>query len=349
MGPVGAPLGCRARSDMNNFLDAPDTPCVSVVMATYNVAPYIRDAVRSALEQSFDKFEVIVVDDGSTDNTVEIIHSFRDPRVRIFQLQHAGVATALNSGVAAARGDYIAFLDGDDRWHRDKLKRHIEFLKAHPEIDLTFAWSRIIDDHGMDTGIRTRQCKGDVSFSTLLADYSIGTNSSVVVRRCVLGNEIVFDDVTVGPCFDVDAWLRVARLRPGNVACIPAFLTDYRRRAGQLTGNLETMEQSWHQLLARMQRLAPAATACVARRARSNISRYLALIAYESGQFRRSLAYARRSFCESPILFLADARNWKLAAALGAAFLMPAPWSRRLMRIAAGSRRTREARSQIHE
>ncbi|MBN1567899.1 MAG: glycosyltransferase [Acidobacteria bacterium] len=320
---------------MNNSLDKPDAPCVSVVIATYNVALYIKEAVRSALEQNFNEFEVIVVDDGSTDDTVDLIRSFKDPRVRILQVRHDGVAAALNRGVSAARGEFVAFLDGDDRWRQEKLERHVQFFKAHPEIDLTFAWSRIIDDQGADTGVHTKQCKGNTSFSMLLADYSIGTNSSVVVRRCVLGNGIVFDDANSGFCYDVDVWLRVALQRPGNTACIPAFLTDYRRHAGQLTRNVDAMEQGWYQLLARMQILAPEDTARVARRARSNIARYLSMIALESGLARRAIGYLRRGFCESPAFFLSDARNWKMGAALAAAFMLPSSWNRRLLKIAA--------------
>ena len=89
-------------------------------------------------------------------------------------------------GIEPAQAHYIAFLDGDDLWAPRKLERHIEFFETHPEVDLTFSWSRIVDEQGRDTGLTSRLWKGPVSFAQLLADNVIGNGSALVVRRDAL-------------------------------------------------------------------------------------------------------------------------------------------------------------------
>lgn len=108
-----------------------DAPAVSVVVPAYNRAREIVDSLGSILGQSFRGFELIVVDDASTDRTVEVVEAMVDPRVRLVRHEaNRGPGAARNSGVAAARGRYVAFLDSDDRWYRDKLARQIAFLES---------------------------------------------------------------------------------------------------------------------------------------------------------------------------------------------------------------------------
>ncbi len=115
-----------------------------MLTTTFNIAPYVADALRSALEQELEEFEIIVVDDGSTDDTVAVLRGFDDPRIRIFERSHSGPVSTLNAALALARGEFIAFLDGDDVWHPGKLIRHVQFFEEHPDIDLTFSWYALI-------------------------------------------------------------------------------------------------------------------------------------------------------------------------------------------------------------
>jgi glycosyltransferase involved in cell wall biosynthesis len=114
-------------------------PVVSVVIPTYNRAHVIGDAVASVMAQTFRQFELVVVDDGSTDGTAEILASISDPRLRAIRQANAGAAAARNAGVRAARGTLISFLDSDDLWKPDKLEREVAFLDRHPEVDSVFA------------------------------------------------------------------------------------------------------------------------------------------------------------------------------------------------------------------
>lgn len=108
-------------------------PSVSVVMPVFNQEKYVADAVRSILQQTFTDFELLVVDDGSTDRTVEIVEGFDDPRIRVIRNEHTGFITTLVKGYQEAKGRWIARMDSDDLCHPERLARQIDFLETHPE------------------------------------------------------------------------------------------------------------------------------------------------------------------------------------------------------------------------
>lgn len=306
-----------------------DAPLASVVMTTYNVAPYIGAAIESALAQTFRDFELIVLDDGSTDGTPRIAERFSDRRVRLARSRHLGRAAQLRRAVEQARGRYLALLDGDDLWKPNKLEVHVHFLDSQPRADLTFSWSRIIDDDGRDTGLTTWLCNGPISFSELLAHNMIGNDSAFVLRREALVAAGGFD-ASFAACCDLDAWLRVGALRPGNVWAIPEFLTFYRRRATQLTNDLPLVDRSFEQLLQKARWFAPRALALVEGQARSNMQRFCAHGWYQEGLYGRSLSMMARSFRRSPALFCADRRNWEMTGAALSGLLLPAKLHRRV-------------------
>ena len=115
-----------------------NTPRMSVVMPVYNVEAYIEEAIQSVLDQTFEDFELIVVDDGGPDSSIALARAFSDPRIRIVSQANRGLAGARNTGIAEARAAYIALLDSDDRWHRDKLLHHYVHLQANPHVDVSY-------------------------------------------------------------------------------------------------------------------------------------------------------------------------------------------------------------------
>ena len=159
---------------------------VTVVLPAYNVGPYVAEAVQSVLEQTYEMLELIVVDDGSTDDTVEQLQAIHDDRLRVIRQSNAGSSAARNTGIVAGRGEWIAFIDGDDVWLPQKLERHVAYLRARPDADLTFAWSRVVDERGRDTGRTSVHAAGVVSFERLFAQNVIGNGSAVVLRRSAL-------------------------------------------------------------------------------------------------------------------------------------------------------------------
>jgi glycosyltransferase involved in cell wall biosynthesis len=309
------------------------SPTVSVVMSAYNMADYIADSVESVLAQTFSDFELIIVDDGSADATREVAGRFRDPRIRVIAAPHRGMPFPLCEGIDLAQAPYLALLDSDDSWSPRNLERQVGFLQEHPEVDVTFSWSRVIDEHGQDTGLTSRQWRGPISFSQLLADNVIGNGSALVFRRQAFLDAGGFD-TSLSYCYDVDAWLRIALLRPGNVYAVPEFLTFYRRRVGQMSSDVSRLENGFERMVEKLRPLAPDQVARVQKQARSNMQRFFALRRYQAGYYGESLRRLGRSFAAAPAEFLAETRNWKMAAAATAGLILPSSWHDFLVRAA---------------
>jgi glycosyltransferase involved in cell wall biosynthesis len=298
------------------------SPAVSVIVAAYNSGPFLRPALESVQRQSFQDFELVVVDDGSTDATPVLLERIRDPRLQVIRQANQGQAAALNTGGRGARGACIAFLDHDDLWVETKLARHLEFLAAHPTVDLTFSWSRFIDGDGQPLGLPASRWRGSVSFVQLLADFVIGNTSSVVARREAL-DRVGWFDPNLRRCFDQDAFLRIALLRPNNVSAIEETLTLYRRHQNQMSRDWRAMRADWERMLEKLRALAPGEVAAVEGLAAANTHRYLAFLAYENREFADSCRLLWRAFRRRPGGFLADRRNWMAAAGCLAGLLLP--------------------------
>jgi glycosyltransferase involved in cell wall biosynthesis len=316
-----------------------EAPAVSVIMAVYNVAGYIVAAVESVLAQTFPDFELIIVDDGSTDGTLQLLGRFEsDARMRVVSEPHRGLPFPVCAGIEIAQAPYLAFLDGDDLWERGKLERHVEFFRRHPSADLTFSWSRIVDEQGRDMGLTSRLWTGPISFSELLTDNVIGNGSALMLRReAFLAAGGI--DTSLPLCYDVDLWLRISLLRPDNLRAIPEFLTYYRRRPGQLTCNVELMEKNFERVLERARALAPEMAARVQKKAHSNMQRFFAFGSYQNGDYPASLRLLWQSLRAAPLSFLADARNWKMTAAALAGLALPRRWHTFLVRATLPARR----------
>ncbi|HMD48824.1 MAG TPA: glycosyltransferase, partial [Bryobacteraceae bacterium] len=276
-------------------------------------------------------FELIVMDDGSTDDTAAVAGRFSDPRMRLIRAAHQGPAIELRDGVWRSHGNYVALLDGDDVWDVNKLARHVEFLDSHAGADMTFSWSRIIDEEGRDTGLTSPPWVGPISLSELLADDVVLTASALVFRR-----EALIDaggiDTSLEAWFDLDACLRIGALRQGNLWAIPEFLTLHRRRAGQITADVEKLDRCFEQLLQKAKWFAPRAAAMVEPVARSNMQRRCAYRWYQAGNYWRSLAIMSKSLRRDPRAFWADRRNWKMSAAALSGAVLPRGLHRRIVR-----------------
>lgn len=222
---------------------------VSVVIPTYNSGPLVVEAVESALAQTFLPHEVIVVDDGSTDDTAERLAAFGD-RIRYVRKTNGGVSSARNQGVAEATGDAIAFLDADDVWHPRKLELQTAALAARPVLGLlgtkVYHWPA---PHHPDA---EQAPAGTVTFTL---DEFVQRNrlvtSSVLVRTPVIRAAGPFDPSLQGP-EDYDLWLRVARR--SAVGVLPVRLVGYRvGTPNSLSKNAVRMETGLRRILARLE------------------------------------------------------------------------------------------------
>jgi glycosyltransferase involved in cell wall biosynthesis len=297
-------------------------PSVSVVIPAYNASRFIDASVQSALAQSFGDLEVVIVNDGSTDDTVERLSAFNDPRLRLIEQSNQGYASALNTGIRASQGAYIGILDADDVWLPAKLSRHLQVHEQLPGIDLTFSWVDVIDVLGRPVQMPCPRWRGTISFPELLADYVIRTSSAVVMRRAAAEQAGLFDS-TLTRCIDFEFFLRVSLLRANNICAIPEVLTSYRRHAAQRTRDWRRIRQGWNQMLASIRPRAPEQVARVEKLASSNMHRYYASIAYEGSNFREALQLVGQSCSLSPVAFVRDTRNWKMSAAAIAGVSLP--------------------------
>jgi glycosyltransferase involved in cell wall biosynthesis len=162
-------------------------PTLSIIIPAYNVAPFIRAAAESALNQTFHDLEVIVVNDGSTDDTWEILRSLReegqDARLNIVNKPNGGPSSARNAGIRVASGKYIGFLDADDLWGRDKAAKQIAVMEADASIAFTFSHSQYITEQGELTGCFTLSEKSELHAHDLIHRNYVGNGSTPIIRR----------------------------------------------------------------------------------------------------------------------------------------------------------------------
>ena len=219
---------------------------VSVIVPCYNSARFIGEALESALRQSHVQTTAVVVDDGSTDETATIAASF-GPRVTVLRQSNCGVSAARNRALEAADSEFVAFLDGDDRWHPDKLARQVAFCNVHPDHGFVHTDITEIDGDGRALPRRDRgtQARGEC-LAALLAHNTV-TTSSVLVRRDVLG--ALRFPLGLHAAEDWYLWLHLAKRT--RVGCLDEPLTHYRlhdnntvrRTEFMLRGRLTVLER----------------------------------------------------------------------------------------------------------
>ncbi len=307
-------------------------PVVSTILCAHNGVEFLAATLESALAQTWSDFELIIVDDGSTDGSAEVLATYTDPRVRTVRQVNRGAAAALRRGIEMARGKYVALLDQDDLWERDKLQCHVDVLESKPDLDLTFSWFRVINGQGKDMGLHSSRWRGTISFSDLLCDFVIGATSNVVIRRSALVRVEV--DASLPRVYDWDLFLRIALLAPNNVEAIPKDLMHYRRCGGQISSDVVSLKQEWLRALEQLRSLVPLQVAPVEKLARSNMNRYFARLDYDRSCYASGLKDLNEGFQDAPAAFLADSRNWLTAAACLAGLVSPPRLHRKLERVA---------------
>ena len=230
-------------------------PTVTVLIPTYNRAHYIGQALDSVMGQSRPVDEIIVVDDGSTDNTAEVVAAYGS-RVRHIRRQNGGAAAARNLGIREAKGDYIALLDSDDLWKPDKMRMQMEFLREHPEIDFLFSdWSNFTEGSDNEAPeIKNAKIHDDLAanapnlremYDCLLVENVIPT-STVVFRRSCIERTGYFDE-SLPPVEDFDLWLRAARVC--RFGFVNAVVTKRRRHSGNLINEWAKREMLYARVL----------------------------------------------------------------------------------------------------
>ncbi|PIG91387.1 glycosyltransferase family 2 protein [Gloeocapsopsis sp. IPPAS B-1203] len=243
---------------------------VSVIIPVYNVERYIADTINTVLQQTYTNFEILIVDDGSPDKSIDICQKFADPRIRIIRQENRGVAAARNTGIRYSQGDYLAFLDADDLWLPNKLEKHIEHLESSPDVGVSFSRSAFIDEEGNPLKLYQMSKLKDITPLDLLCRTPIGNGSAAVFRREVFA-EIKFKDNLYGttedfyfnedrnlhPSEDVECWLRIAIQTKWKMEGVAAPLTLYRVNPHGFSAQILKKLRSWETLLNKAQAYTP--------------------------------------------------------------------------------------------
>ena len=214
-------------------------PKVSVIIPTYNRSHFIKDALESVLAQSYQDFELIIIDDGSTDNTSEILADYSDRLQYIYQ-KNQGRSVARNLGVKKAKGHYIAFLDSDDLWLSNKLEKQIQFLETNSQISLVHCFTAVVDENRKHCDELTkfhkihhqRSFKRGYDYEDISLECIMFT-SCIIVKRDIFLKLGGFDN-NCEPLEDWDLYLRLAFKH--KIAVVPEILSLYRHHNSQ-SGN----------------------------------------------------------------------------------------------------------------
>jgi|GWRWMinimDraft_5_1066013.scaffolds.fasta_scaffold00140_5 glycosyltransferase involved in cell wall biosynthesis len=276
------------------------SPRVTVIMPVYNVEAYVAEAVESVLAQSFTDFELLIIDDGGSDRSVEICSNFDDPRIRIISQANRGLAGARNTGIIHARGEFIALLDSDDRWTPEKLMLHVIHLDAASDVGVSYSGSRFINEAGVPLHQAQRPKLKHVTAADIFCRNPVGNGSAPVIRKAVLGrvafphqedaSRMCHFDESFRQSEDIELWIRLALSADCKFDGIEGLLTEYRIAAGGLSANVVRQYETWSRMVEKVKIIDPAFVASHGTRARAYQLRYLS---------RRSVQLGDGSFAVS--------------------------------------------------
>lgn len=313
-------------------------PILSIIISAFNEEQFVAEAIHSAQAQTVRDTEILVIDDNSTDGTRAVIEALarKDVRVRLIvnTPENAGVCGARNLGLRAASGRYTGFLDADDLWHPERAARHIAFMEEHPEVDLTFSQVSRIDERGQELGrVMSAPRKRTPTFVDLLVENTI---ISPICRTSACVRAGLFDQ-TLRVAEDLDFWLRIARLRDGNLRFIDGVLYFYRIHDGQATKNWKQMAHDWDIVFERYRAEFPDRIKPIENEAKARHLRYRAFLAYQAGDFAAARQQLFAAFTRGSFPLLTDRRTWLTTAAV-LATLLPARLHRTMANAAQATR-----------
>ena len=247
-------------------------PKISVIMPVYNGEQTIQETIESVLAQTFSDFELIVINDGSTDATLEIVTFIQDPRVKVISQPNRGSYPARNVGIQHALGELIAFLDADDLWTADKLEAQRKALQANPQAAVAYSWTDFIDEFGQSLGQGIHVTKNGHVLADLLENNFIVNGSNALIRKEALFSVGGFDDSFVS-AGDWDLWLRLAARY--HFVCVPAPQVLYRRTNYSWSANLPRLEAGVLRALERAFSAAPDSLHYLKRHSLAKFYKYL--------------------------------------------------------------------------
>ncbi|MBW4594433.1 MAG: glycosyltransferase [Brasilonema angustatum HA4187-MV1] len=276
-------------------------PKVSVIIPAYNAMAYLKETVESVLKQTFTDFEVLIVDDGSSDRTVEWVSQIKDPRVQLISQQNQGSSGARNTGISAALGEYIALLDADDIWEPTKLEKQVRYLEENSLVGLVDTWTVLIDQQGKSTGrVVVSHAEGDDVWKQLVQFKTVcACDSTPLIRRScfetvgLFNRELPFLE-------DLDMWIRLAsRYR---FAVIKEVLVRYRQYPGSKSTNCQGTLEAFRTIVEKAFESVHADLLPLREKGYGRISLYLAWRAINNKDYEQAWQFNRQAIAHHPQL-----------------------------------------------
>lgn len=271
-------------------------PLISVIIPAYNAAAFIETTLNSVINQTYTNIEVIVVDDGSQDETSKIVQSIvqKDDRVSLLHQPNSGVAAARNLAIKYAQGEFIAPIDADDIWYPQNLEKQVQcFHESDSTVGLVYAWSIVIDEDDTPIGdFHVSEYEGEVYIALLYSNF-LGNASSTLIRRSSLekvgGYNCELKANGCQGCEDWDIYLRIAEHY--QVRVVPEFLIGYRQTTGSMSHNYISMINSQQFVLTSVQQRHPEIPHAIYRWSYSLFHIYMARKCSVSGKYLETLYY----------------------------------------------------------
>ncbi|WP_414620605.1 glycosyltransferase family 2 protein [Calothrix sp. CCY 0018] len=215
-------------------------PKISVIVPAYNSQNTISETITSVLQQSFSDFELIVINDGSTDRTLELLETVQDKRLKIYSYPNGGLPAARNRGIVRATGEFLSFIDADDLWTSDKLELQLQALQKNPQAGVAYSWTICMGNNGnsFHPGV-SESFQGNV-YPNLLVGNFIASGSNVLIRKQAIESVGYFDE-SLKSCEDWDYWLRLAP--KWDFVVVPKPQIIYRLSSGAMSSKLDVMEK----------------------------------------------------------------------------------------------------------
>lgn len=275
-------------------------PLVTVLIAAHNSEDTIADTLTSAIASTYENLEIIVVDDGSTDRTGAITESFaeKDARVQLLRRSWAGVSVALNAGLSAALGEYIATLDSDDLWHPTKIEKQIDLAKKDPDAGFIYTFARAVDLEGRVLHDVPPQRFPRQALCRAVYECLAGAHSTAMMQRRVLDSIDGYDE-TLASRQDLLMQLRVIAQHP--IAFVPEYLAGYRVRPNSLSSDPAAMLISWEIVRRKIDQLVPRVPTFVRRWADARQYAGLAEAFAWRGQSRQTASLLSKAMVRDPL------------------------------------------------
>lgn len=285
-------------------------PLASIIVPAFNVAETLSATLDSLLGQTFADFEIIVVNDGSTDTTERVLQGYNAlGNVRVITQGNRGLAGARNTGIAAARGEYIGFCDADDLWAPKKLARHVAHLNQAPHVGISYSGSALMDDNAAPLGMAQTPRLKRITPAHIFKRNPIGNGSAAVIRKAVFdaiahrpacgqSRDWYFDE-TFRQSEDIECWLRIALTTNWQFEGIKGALTQYRINAGGLSAATDLQLAAWERMVVKLSPIAPEFFAQTTRHARAYQLRYLARRAISDKDTGRAVDLLSQSLSQS--------------------------------------------------